>query len=735
MVLIMSRLFFALLIAAAAHAQSVYVRHANGTSTTYTYAQLQTAIDASTCGELIELDTGGARQGTAFTVPNHGCSTYNTIRSIKAYQLTPGARVGSADAANLAFLGLTSGCTVVQFAAGAGYWRLQGLEIAAAPTNCDQGGNALVHTGRTLGGGAGLARVDLFPHHITIDQCWIHGIDSWDIRDGIFADGISLAILNSTIENIRTERTAATGSFAIISYGGLGPIRIENNKLSAAEIHVIWGGALGALQGARTQWISFLGNWLYRPYKWLDWSGTNDPSPLSPCPIDDDSHGATYRNTTAVTYWECQGAAPGTWTAITGATYTALVGVRIPTPNKNIFELKDASFVRLEGNLLDQAYSWNRESQHGACFLFNLTGGNSATPGTPDRISHVTIENNICRHAPWGISQGRVSGVVNWENNGVAAHHIHVRNNLFRDMGEDHYTRTTFGTLSNWAQDATYRQMGSGPYGDTTDDHNTYIGRNTVITNAQDNDALRLDLNTTRPPAPPAFPYPQGQRVTNAILTAQRSPIQLGGNGIESAVNRGWGNYAELAQVGFVDSLSIGFNAMVAAWAHCNPGDGDCAYLTAWNTPPSNCLGCQYPTIAAAKFTSYPTDLSLDPTSPFKAAGLDGRDLGADLSTITWATAGAAAGTFPAYLRSQIRRITPAATSVTLRYSAPDLTNCTIEARIYGFPFAAPAATTTDTSGKIDRITTLSGLTAGTKYGLKITCAGMYREDDFRTTP
>jgi hypothetical protein len=207
-------------------------------------------------------------------------------------------------------------------AVSAGYWRFQGLEISAAPTNCDQGGKALFHTGRTLGGGAGLARVDQFPHHIIIDQSWIHGIDSFDIRDGVFADGIDIDIRNSTIDNIRTERTAATGSFAIISYGGLGPTRVTNNKLSAGEIHAIWGGALGAMQGAQTQWISFTGNWLYRPYKWLDWSGTVDPTPTSPCPVDSDSHGATYRNTTAVTYWECQGASPGTWTSITAGPTT-----------------------------------------------------------------------------------------------------------------------------------------------------------------------------------------------------------------------------------------------------------------------------------------------------------------------------------------------------------------------------------------------------------------------------
>jgi hypothetical protein len=414
-------------------------------------------------------------------------------------------------------------------------------------------------------------------------------------------------------------------------------------------------------------------------------------------------------------------------------TYNALVAVRIPTPNKNIFELKDATFVHLEGNLLDQAYSWQRESQHGACLLLNLTGGGSATPGTPDKIAHVALENNICRHAPWGISQGRVSGVVNWDNNGVGAHQISFRNNLFTLMGEDIYTKPGFGTISGiWAQDATYHQMGTGPYGDVTDDHNTYIGRSVNITNPQDNDALRLDLNTTVPPNPPAFPYPSGQRVTNAILTAQRSPLQLGGNGVESALNRGWGKYAELAKVGFVDSRSIGLSGMVSVTSHCDPGDGDCPYTTLWNTPPANCLGCQYPTVTAAKFTSYPTDLTLDPASPFKSAALDGKDLGADLNTVGWATAGTESGVLPAYLAMKIRTVIPATTSAQVRFSAPDQASCTTAARTYGFPNSSPVSSIAGT-GTLDRLVTLTGLTTGTKYWLTVTCGSYYREGEFLT--
>jgi len=69
-----------------------------------------------------------------------------------------------------------------------------------------------------------------------------------------------------------------------------------------------------------------------------------------------------------------------------------------------------------------------------------------------------------------------------------------------------------------------------------------------------------------------------------------------------------------------------------------------------------------------------------------------------------------------------------------VRFSAIDLSSCTVEARVYGFPLSSPAATATDSTATLDRLVTLTGLTSNTKYGLKVTCAGTYyREDEFRT--
>ena len=738
---------------------AITVKHVDGTTTEYTEAQLQNAIDdpLTACGDIIEIDPGASRHlngayvlrgpsldpslGGPSVPPSYAkdCSSsgkYITIRSSKAYQLTPGKRVGAADAANLAFLGLLSSCTVIRTERAANYWRLQGLEIAAPTATCNTGGSALLMlTYQVATGSSGLTRSDHFPHHIIIDQCWIHGLDGYSVRDGVQPQGISIQIINSTIEDIKNSTAAGQEAHAIVEYGGLGPIRVVNNKLSASHINVLWGGAVSAMQGVRMEWIEFSNNWLYRPYKWIDWPGTVDPTPLSPCPVDADGRGATYHNTSAGTYWECQGAVPGTWTQLSDVTaYNALVNARqVAVGDKNIFEIKSASKVHFEGNLLDQAYSLNWQGQAGSCFLFN------AVYGSDVQESHLLFENNICRHAPTGIGQGsdrsnNVAGEPWWwadhiwsSDEGHPAHDIIFRHNLFQRMGEDKITSPGFGSMANWAQSAFFSSAGFYNREGITLDHNTWQSeytRGTGTSNSGLNVAFASPLNydATRPAL--------NQRITNSIFTAGKNPYW----GVSTDLAGTWGPYAEIAANAVLDNLGIGPSGMTGFSRHCTPASAGCAYTTPTTAFPPNCLGCTYPAPSAAGFTNYPDDLTLQSTSPLKAAGIDGKDLGADLNTVGWATAGAEAGTMAPYLSMKIRAVIPAATSVQVRFSAIDLSSCTVEARVYGFPLSSPAATATDSTATLDRLVTLTGLTSNTKYGLKVTCAGTYyREDEFRT--
>lgn len=771
-----------LLLLAVAAQGAITVKHADTTvaDTPYAEDQLQNAIDATTtvCGDIIEIDPGASRHnynqywlrgpsldhslGGPLVAPAYAkdCSTvkkYITIRSSQTYQLTPGKRAGATDVANLAFVGLLpdsvpfgEGCIVFQTERAASYWRLQGLNISAPEGNCYYGGNPLVRsTYQVYGGASGLTRLEDFPHHITIDQCWIHGIDGYDIRDGIQFEGISIELLNTTVDNIRTGDGPwqPSESHAFTSVAGRGPAVIRNNAFAAGQSSFFHAG-FPSPTSRTLEYVELSNNWIYRPYIWMDWYGPTDPTPLSPCPVDPDGHGATYRNTVAVSYWECQGSTPGTWTQLANSgVYDGLIAARRSYFGKNLSELKSASRWHIEGNVYGPGSQLTLSGQFGGCL--NLAAYNGIT----SQEEFLLIENNLCQHAGWGIAQGFNLGAELchtfwnpqcdarfWANGGRPFHNILVRNNLMQHMGEDMYTHPNFGAV-----------VPSGPYAGTilgfqdsvvgvafghnladgfTFDHNTWQSEFSKG-NAGTNTGVRSG-DLLYDPANPGY----NQRVTNNIFTSSKAPLFPNHY---DALSQGWGLWAEMSANGFADNLGLGNSdpGIDAINQHCDINDAygaGCPYTTAHDTYPPNCLGCRYNTPTNLKFTSYPNDLTLQSDSPLKGAGLDGKDLGADLNMVGWATAGAQAGTMAPYLAMKIRRVAPTATTVDVRFSAPDTTSCTVAARVYGKPLSSPTATATVNTGDLDRTTTLTGLTANTKYGLKVTCAGSYyREDEFRT--
>lgn len=766
-----------LLAAAAQGAGAITVKHATGgASTAYAEDQLQNAIDdpLTVCGDIIEIDPGAARHyiypyilrgpaldpalGGPSVAPSYAkdCASsgkYITIRSSQAYQLAPGKRVGPADAANLAFVGNTGefnelGCTIFRTERAASYWRLQGLEVAPGASDCSAGGKALIMTSYTFTTGAsGPGRDDQFPHHITIDQCWLHGIDGYSLRDGMLLDGNMMTVSNSTIENIRTVQDTQQESHAVVLASGRGPVRIVNNKLSSGQIHFISGGEITSTRRG-SEYVEFSNNYLYRPFKWLDWSGDTDPTPTSPCPLDSDNHGATYHNTANSTYWECQGASPGTWASIIAGTYAALVAARLPALGKNVVEFKRMTNLHMEGNVTDQAANKNWVGQFSACLSLALLDGPSG------RESSLLVENNICRRAGWGFRVSYDLTYKNpdnqtryWDNGGRAIHNVVLRNNLYQRMGENIYTQPGFGDAEDttlFSHSTGFAATDNNIQDAVTLDHNTFESRldggNFFL-----NTGMRLDS---------PFGYDGlvqiNQRVTNNIMTVGKRPISGNGVNNQNTVANNWGPYSEITANGFVNNLNTVLdedsnygNTDSLKW-HCVPGSLGCIYTTSYDTYPPSCLGtggttltpgaCKYDVGSNLGFTSFPDDLTLQPGSPFKVAGLDGKDIGADLNTVGWATAGAEAGTMAPYLAMKIRVIVPAATSVAVRFSAIDTSSCTVAARVYGFPLSSPAATATVNTGNLDRTATLTGLTANTHYGLKVTCAGSYyREDEFRT--
>lgn len=104
-----------------------------------------------------------------------------------------------------------------------------------------------------------------------------------------------------------------------------------------------------------------------------------------------------------------------------------------------------------------------------------------------------------------------------------------------------------------------------------------------------------------------------------------------------------------------------------------------------------------------------------------KGTASDGTDIGADFTVLNAATATAETGTWPNYLLSGFRTVKPASTSVTIAYTAPSTTTCTLAAstsKAFGVTSGTPSTSQTGRDGT----GSITGLTTNTGYWLRLSC-------------
>jgi hypothetical protein len=164
-------------------------------------------------------------------------------------------------------------------------------------------------------------------------------------------------------------------SQAIAGWNGDGPFRIADNHLEAAGENVMFGGADPAIPNLVPADIEIVGNHMAKPLTW--------------------KVGAPRFEGTA-------------WAV------------------KNLFELKNARRVLVDGNLLE--YNWPH-AQNGFAILFTVRNQDGDSPWSV--VEDVTFVNNLVRHAGAGINiLGRDDIQTSRETRRIA-----IQNNLFMDVG------------------------------------------------------------------------------------------------------------------------------------------------------------------------------------------------------------------------------------------------------------------------------------------------------------
>jgi hypothetical protein len=260
---------------------------------------------------------------------------------------------------------------------------------------------------------------------------------------------------------------------------------------------------------------------------------------------------------------------------------------------KNLFEIKNGQRVLFEGNILE--HNWPHTGttpdgapQHGYAILLTVRaeGGNVSWA----TVSDITIQNNIIRKSNVGIS---LSGTE-----GQGTHRIRIENNLFDDIGLNWGSNDRSGMLAQ-----------VNTVGDLIFNHNTVINDGDII-------------------------FANGAKVGKLVFNNN-----IVNHNAARSINRNYGINAPGTAVGNA-SLTAKFveydvtrNAMANA-------SGYTTRYPAGNFFPSSFAQVQFVDLAGR-------DYRLSPTSPYKDAGTDGRDIGADMDAVAAATAGAISGVWP----------------------------------------------------------------------------------------
>ena len=338
------------------------VEPAGRTITVPSVGDLQSALDAARPGDAVELEPGAVYRGP-FTLPKKSGAGWIVVRTAgEAGAAAAGTRVDPPQARRMAKLVAASGA-VVKTAPGAHHYRLSGVEIR--PTD-----STFLYNLVEIGGAE--TSPDQFPHHVIIERCVLHGDPKRGTRRGVALNGMHTAVIDSHIADIKE---AGNDSQAIAGWNGPGPFKIANNYLEGAGENVMFGGIDPSIRDLVPADIEVLGNYMTKPLAWR----VGDP-------------------------------------AYAGTAWTV----------KNIFELKNARRVRVEGNLFE--HSWV-QSQIGFAIVFTVRNQDGRAPWSV--VEDVTFANNVVRGATSGVNiHGR-------DNNHPSqpTRRIVIRNNLFIDLG------------------------------------------------------------------------------------------------------------------------------------------------------------------------------------------------------------------------------------------------------------------------------------------------------------
>jgi phosphodiesterase/alkaline phosphatase D-like protein len=346
---------------------------------------------------------------------------------------------------------------------------------------------------------------------------------------------------------------------------------------------------------------------------------------------------------------------------------------------KNLLEFKNAQRALVQGNVLEN--NW-QHSQNGLAVLVTPRNQNGFAPWSV--VQDVAFQQNIIRRTGGGF------GLLGTDNEQLSqrAARVLIRDNLLTDIFQDEWgTGWAFGV---------FQTAHTGPLvgvDHLTIDHNTVLPTSAIVVADAGGDLVAQD---------------------HFVFTNNIAEKQFFGTGI--------GTFVGVLNVYF-DAPLFTANALIGTAPNALPGYPGNFY-------PSNLASVGFVDPDAGNF-------ELSPTSPFKNAGLDGRDLGADIASLNAAVACAVTGSCTVTVpliggTVQVSNITD--TSATITWTTNQVADSQIE---YGLTTDYGSTTTIDASLVLTHVQTLTGLAAATTYHFRVmsrNTAGLAVSGDFTFT-
>jgi hypothetical protein len=521
--------------------------------------ELKATLASDSCGDTIELQAGAVFSGT-LVLPVKNCddlhwiiirtSAPDSVLPPENTRLTPCyAGIASlpgrpnwncSSTANVLAkieFGGSGGSGPLLFSPGANHYRLIGLEIMSA---------ANVYNLVEFLGPA---------HHVIFDRVWMHGTAQGESVRGIFlGQSRYVAVVDSFFSDFHCiAKTGSCGDTQAIAGGigdgPMGPYKIVNNFLEAAGENIIFGGGIGT---ATSQDIEIRHNHMFKPLAWMKgqpgYAGGKDGNPF-------------------------------------------IV--------KNLFELKNAQRVLLEGNIMENTWGGFTQVGFGIVLTPRNPGGCAAC-----KVTDVTIRYNYIKHVGAGI---QIANALS--DNGAA---LDGQRYSIHDIVLDDIDGAKYNGPGELAQISV--NPGAPLLQNLKIDHITAFPGHSLF-------VIGDFVATSGPMKNFVF--------SNSIVSVGVAPVWSTGGGPANCAFHD--DPRTTFSTCFVGS-TVAANAIIDAPSGYGSGS--------WPR------GNFFPkSVEAVKFGSYNGgnggDYRLQPASPYKGKGTDGKDLGADVDAIHAATAGA----------------------------------------------------------------------------------------------